>query len=68
MSIQTTSRKIIGALYPSRENSIGLLYYKDGDFYIVCYSNFEEREIKDIKIESLEDVYAIMAKNELLSG
>lgn len=65
MPIHKEGRKIQGAIYPSRENTIGLLNYKDGDFYITRYSNYDEREIEDVKITSLEEAYKILAKSKL---
>ncbi|MFW6026443.1 MAG: hypothetical protein ACOCRX_08880 [Candidatus Woesearchaeota archaeon] len=60
-------KKIQGAVYPSKINTIGLLYYKDGEFYIARYSNFDKREVEDIKINSLEEAYSILAKQSLHS-
>lgn len=65
MPIHKEGKKIQGKIYPSKINTIGLLYYKDGEFYIARYSDFQKREIEDIKINSLEEAYSLLAKSKL---
>jgi len=65
MSIHEEGRKIQGKIYPSKINTIGLLYYKDGDFYIARYSDYKKREVEDVKITSLDEAYSLLAKQNL---